>query len=36
MSVIEGGSPAFRATRGVDPIRAAVIAVVDTRVAIRG
>ena len=36
MNVIEGWSPAFRATRGADPIRADVIAVVDTRGAIRG
>ena len=36
MSGIEGWSPAFRATRDADPIRATVIAVVDTRVAIQG
>ena len=36
MSGIEGWIPAFRATHGADPIGAAMIAVVDTRVAIRG
>ena len=31
MSGIEGRIPAFRATRDADPIRAAVVAVVDTK-----